>query len=481
MALKRYTKAIDSTIPVPALLYADERLFTSQFGVGIYDGQYKAMNHQSGTIHVSSHRLFFTDNQTNSFALDLSLITQTEYYAGLFTSSPKVTLHLDSETPPSDNDEADSWVCHVCGQRNRRGATLSVSRVCTLCGVQRQSEPSKPSTPVPPETDGFACPACTFINDRSRSSCEICTTELPIPLAPEASLIKLSFRKGGDKALYSVLKACLKTKAWETETHINDPLPSGSGISGIMQTVESSNQGLESNMKDALHDLEALMLKAKDMVKLAADLNERLTASSANNSSEPEEATFIRSSLSQLGLQMDNAPVTLDMMRDEREWMNQLARELALVLQTVMKGRGIIALDEVWGGWNRARGVALIPPSTFLQVLPNLPQVTVPTIQSRRLPSGLTVLHTPPYSHVAFSARLSGYLTLNGPKTTADIAKEEEITIALAEGMVDAVEQDGQVCRDDPTCAIKEGQIVGGVIQWWPCALFNGYIYDGQQ
>lgn len=182
------------------------------------DRQQKAMNHQSGTIHVSSHRLFFIDNQTNSFALDLSLVTKTEYYAGLFTSSSKVTLHLDAETPPSAEDE-ESWVCHVCGQRNHRGSNISLSRVCGLCGVQRP--PSKPSTPLL-ETNGIVCPACTFLNDRARSSCEICTTQLPVRLAPEASLIKLSFRKGGDKALYSVLKSCLKTKAWEVRPDRDD-------------------------------------------------------------------------------------------------------------------------------------------------------------------------------------------------------------------------------------------------------------------
>lgn len=142
-------------------------------------------------------------------------------------------------------------------------------------------------------------------------------------------------------------------------------------------------------MENALQDLEALMIKAKDMVRLASDLNERLTAATAATCSqsttltpstdpgkavvEPEEATFIRSSLSQLGLQMTNAPVTLDMIKDERRWFEELARELASVLQGsgtsqgegIMKKRGIIGLDEVWGGWNRARGVGA---SCFLHV-----------------------------------------------------------------------------------------------------------------
>lgn len=160
-----------------------------------------------------------------------------------------------------------------------------------------------------------------------------------------------------------------------------------SRTAGILQTVEDSAQGRQTGMMNALQDLEALMVKAKDMVRLAAELNEKLTAASASastqsplslasspmsssttlvSSTEPEEATFIRSSLSQLGLQMSNAPVTLDMMKDERRWIEELARELAQVLQGsregggMMKDRGIIALDEVWGGWNRARGVGAL-------------------------------------------------------------------------------------------------------------------------
>lgn len=164
---------------------------------------------------------------------------------------------------------------------------------------------------------------------------------------------------------------------------------------GILRTVKNTQDGTKTAMENSLQDLEALMVKAKDMVKLAAELNEKLTAvttaqAAASSSttaaysststlvtSEPEEATFIRSSLSQLGLQISNAPVTLDMMKDERRWFEELARELARVLQGggtiaslsirdrdrdsigggMMKERGIIALDEVWGGWNRARGV----------------------------------------------------------------------------------------------------------------------------
>lgn len=132
-------------------------------------------------------------------------------------------------------------------------------------------------------------------------------------------------------------------------------------------------------MSSAFADLEALMSKAQDMVRMAKGLNEQLTAASRNPGNdgaealEPEEATFVRSSLGQLGLNMKNTAVTADMSNDERKYFEQLAAELARVLEGgserdlrgegredrvgIMRKRGIIGLDEVWGGWNRARGV----------------------------------------------------------------------------------------------------------------------------
>jgi len=158
-------------------------------------------------------------------------------------------------------------------------------------------------------------------------------------------------------------------------------------IAGVLQSVESSAQGQDIDLKSALQDLEALMIKARDMVQLAAGFNEKLNSvtidsnCSSRNSTPvpsspsptlksggssqmtlhelPEEAIFIRSSLAQLGLQVSNVPVTNDMITNEKKWVNELARELAEVLGGMMRDRGIVALDEVWGGWNRTRGVGM--------------------------------------------------------------------------------------------------------------------------
>jgi len=225
------------------------------------------------------------------------------------------------------------------------------------------------------------------------------------------------------------------------------------------------------------------VVKAREMVRLAGELNDRLTTVTELNASsggaDLETATFIRSSLAQLGLRMTDVPVTLDMASDEKRWYEQLARELAGVLQGtggksglgMMENRGIIALDEVWGGWNRARGVALLTPSQFLQVLPHLPTHTDPIITERTFhASGLRVLHTPTYSSAAFAARLHGTLLLSGARTTLDIAQEEGVPIGLASEMVDEAEAQGVVCRDEAE---------HGEVRWW-LNVFQGYVWDGQ-
>ncbi|KAF9235016.1 EAP30/Vps36 family-domain-containing protein [Melanogaster broomeanus] len=609
MALRRFTTSVDGTIPIPALLYNDEELLASQDNVGIYDGFQKAANHQSGTIHATSHRIFFVNSHkptSRSFSMDIVHVIRTDYYGGLFKSSPKVTLYLDGNFVPSSISESgvdegfESWVCEVCNYRNPPGLSPAAAPICALCGVPRSavaaspepkasnlsasfpslptSAPTSSRSPTPPPTNGdptlIACTACTFLNHPFLRICEVCSTPLPLgpgnsgintksapssrpasPLPqgnepdPVNPLIKISFRKGGDKAFYSILRRSLKARAWEGRqigkgprsgsSSLGVPSPEGattpvpfrrSGIDGILRNVEVSAQNIETDLSDAFKDLEAIMVKAQDLVHLAAELNEKLSASSNTTahassysgasspwtspsstssstrsptpsslfattsfvpSAEPEEAKFIRSSLAQLGLQLANAPVTADMMRDERKWIEELARELAGVLQGstdegpgqkpvgIMKERGVVGLDEIWGGWNRARGVALIPPSTFLQTLPHLPYYTCPPISSRTFKSGLRVLHTPPYTHAAFAARLSGYLTIYGVQTTSEIAEEESITISLATEMISAVETDGTICRDDGSSAIKGGGSGSGSELRWSRNLFQDYIWDG--
>lgn len=123
------------------------------------------------------------------------------------------------------------------------------------------------------------------------------------------------------------------------------------------------------------------MSKAKQMVDLAQSLNEKLTAQEetvarqkalypdlpSSGTTVPEEANFIRSSMARLGLPL--MAVTQDMVKDDKEYNEELAKELIGVLLgsnsrtgLLAAHNGIIGLDEVWCGWNRARGVGTSSP-----------------------------------------------------------------------------------------------------------------------
>lgn len=155
------------------------------------------------------------------------------------------------------------------------------------------------------------CPTCTFINHSSMTRCEICdsilkptttsdppsltkklstssmmnenetrlqhsraTTPAPPASFPSNSYIRLSFRKGGDKAFYNALKTTLQNKAWLSGRLISssnrmtgiEESVKAIGIDGIMRSMDSKLQADQAELNEGLKDLEALMAKAKDMV-----------------------------------------------------------------------------------------------------------------------------------------------------------------------------------------------------------------------
>jgi len=337
-----------------------------------------------------------------------------------------------------------TWICRICAFSNTIGSTDSSLKEatvkCQLCGVTseikdlvveetRTKAKSKtngalaPSTPAKDSRNGISCPTCTFANHPSMSRCEMCDTLLgtidPAQLKPPAptrrseetigsrvqtpeereeerhNRVRLSFRKGGDKAFYSTLKATLQEKRWQNKIsttsngttassrnrfssqHRNIDGRSASsalnsdnggdvsavkrvGIEGIFSQVDLQARGESDEMKDAFRDLEALMNRAKKMVDLAETLNAKLTRQEAaaaatgkgvegtGDQQNIERATIIRSSLVRLGL--PTPAITLDMAKDEMEYNMQLARELAGLLYTgssPLMGKGRVVTNSI--------------------------------------------------------------------------------------------------------------------------------------
>ncbi|PVG00142.1 hypothetical protein CPB86DRAFT_730120 [Serendipita vermifera] len=621
--MESHALPIDGSIPVAALLFPDEYLVAEQDGVGLYDGNVKAANHQSGSIHVTSHRLIYIDGihpRKRSLEFQLQSIAQTEYYVGFLTSSSKITITFKPPAATQESGEIDSasrspagtgtplrerettikWECEICGNKNV-SVGLTPSMVCQLCGVPRtvstptgpqNAEPrsipigrrssfsksgdvlskSLPSTSLPSprrapspsgpyerrgrdadtpevvnsgdESDGqIACPVCTFLNFPSLRNCEMCGTPLPklVSSTPTGSLrpsaggsrtmksapasrpsspsrqkvpeefrntIKVSFRKGGDRALYTALKNALDVKVWAV---VEPVLPSKNrtGIHGLVEIRQATAQSTSENIQGALQDLEALMKQASEMVALAESFNRSLLQHQAQRDQLPEDAQFIiTSSMARLGLggsmgdTTGPVPATNQKGKSEEEWLEELAQELGRVLVGdnevtnrgarnagnprafggLMSDRGMIALDEVWGAWNRVRGVSLIPPSTFMQVLALLPLYTNPSIHLRSFHNSLKVLHTPWYSQKSFTSRLITYLEATGPKTTLDVARQEVLSVGLVLEMIGSAEKDGDIVRDDN--ADDDGRGGGGLggreVKWWP-NYFKNYIWDGTE
>ncbi|KAL9937098.1 hypothetical protein V8E36_004333 [Tilletia maclaganii] len=338
--MDRFVPLSATTSTLGAHLAPDEEILTLQENVGLYHGTHKAKRQADGTLYLSSHRIIYVDKiapMYHSCALSLALVRQTEYYAGFFNSSPKITLRLEpppasilaqqqQQQPPrrkkpgvesragdsalgpgsgaSSKGTPVTWICPVCGFSN------SATDKCSLCGVSYQqsssnrSKPTVPSSsgpsssshgaptglsgatqPQPPApsasrpkaSDPVPCPTCTFLNHPSMAACELCNAPLPganslrslnrhtsspslpdlhpnstasrnrtistsahasprptldsdddedddddddlgqrFPVSdPAIEQVKLSFRKGGDKAFYELLKTTLRQKAWQ--------------------------------------------------------------------------------------------------------------------------------------------------------------------------------------------------------------------------------------------------------------------------
>ena len=74
-----------------------------------------------------------------------------------------------------------------------------------------------------------------------------------------------------------------------------------------------------------------------------------------------------------------------------------------------------------------------------------------------------------------------------GPRTTIEVAQEEDLPIGLTQEMLDEVETDGEICRDDGGAGVdmfseslggSEGG-AGGEVRYW-VNIFRGYVWDGQ-
>ncbi|KAJ3106992.1 Vacuolar protein-sorting-associated protein 36 [Phlyctochytrium bullatum] len=493
----------------PALL-ANESILIVQKDVGLYDGSTRLQDYDSGQAYTTTHRLIWihasekvaksihleriqTISNTGGFSMSGVLPSTSTF----LKSSPKIILTLNpaTRTPstPSTLPTATSspsrppptpWLCAICDHTNAPSRPK-----CAECGVPRTADAKTlpGSTPTPPPAAAGACPACTFVNHPDMVTCEMCETPLGPPkpspgsagTSPERKpstsagdagvVVKLSFRGGGLNEFLKVVKGAVAEKAWEKQVEtLPTPPPStsvavsgssaGGGISRIMKSVDDEKKTTDTTLSTAFKDLESLMAKASQMVKLAETISTKMAATSGAAASGTDDLATFRTYLVDLGI---SSPVTSDgEIRDVagNMFIQELARELAEFLTKLLNTRRtMIPLIDLYCMLNRARGVALISPSDLHAAANHLPTLHLP-FHLRRFPrSGLLViearadgvdLDATVADAVVEVVRSNERFRVKGINAV-ELAEVAGVSVVLAVEQLGIAEGRGAVCRDD--------------------------------
>ncbi|KAJ2957697.1 hypothetical protein NQZ79_g6651 [Umbelopsis isabellina] len=492
-------KPVDLSSSQRPILLPGERLLASQGQVGLYDGfvlcaiisidKEKSSLHQEGVCYITSHRLIYVDAKVprvNSVQLDLDTIKSIDAYAGFLSRSPKITIFFSSARAPSPSTPdtviskpVATWLCPICSFQN-----TDDREKCQLCGVLRPAN-IQISTPSSGESAASTpnentCPICTFINHPSMQRCEMCDTELkPVsatsltaPLEPETSspsssspipedvdedspFIKVAFRGGGSG--YSTCLASLKTaignRAWE-QVQKPEPEPDrqvtssrGAGISAIQERIERTQLDAAETLTDAFKDLDGLMAKAAEMVRLAEAITTKINKE-PQGSSETDTIT-LNTYLMELGIPN---PVTKD--STGSSYHQELARELSDFLVPVLERQGgMKSLADVYCLFNRARGVALISPEDLYKASCQFSTLNMP-IRLKRYESGLLVIQSLSLSDDRVAQRIFNHVKKYGPLTAMKISELENLALPVAVEQLHMTEAKGFLCRDASSAGI---------------------------
>lgn len=294
-------------------------------GIGLYQGDYKVKNYQSGRLYLTNQRIIFVNDTHKNLhlSLDLSQIDTTELYNGFLKSSPKIILRLKDQ---NDHDTTNlregeftlTWVCPICSYSN--DLRLSSSQfdkmkycdselpACNTCGVKCTYDViskyfllNNDTTQKAPidlvSFDGSQCPNCTFINHPSMTKCEICgfkliehstglgrayppaskkntkTSDVKLTLLEDIdseidlNIVKFSFRNGNQKLFYESLKASLQNhQTSDSVTGIKqnkDSLKTEiNGIPSSQATFSNGIHGLTSHSQQQNYEDSLLLGKA---------------------------------------------------------------------------------------------------------------------------------------------------------------------------------------------------------------------------
>lgn len=245
-----------------------------------------------------------------------------------FNNQILVDTNLDGDLPKCGS-------CGIKPSRDQMVNSIERRRTETPANVNDHQDPKPDKSPVQQSLRDDQCPKCTFINHPALKYCELCGSELNSSLSKKLKdrlhvtdnsttipedvnpmnillendsevytnnkpYIKLSFRKNGESQFYQILADMIDKIKWEKLVNkgtinengvkVNDYSPTpptqqqikGGGIHGLEQIGEQQRKQNELVLSTSLEDLEQLMYKAQDLIKLSSSFGKLIKTTPQN-------------------------------------------------------------------------------------------------------------------------------------------------------------------------------------------------------
>ncbi|CAO3590677.1 unnamed protein product [Absidia cylindrospora] len=464
-------------------------------------------------VDVDQYGGFLRSSPKLTLYLDTTILADTTNSASLMMVSDTDSLSVQVAKRIQLAAAVGVWTCPICSHDNTSltekcdlCGVRTVNPNSSNSHSNSNNNTTTSSSPLSTVTPG-ACPICTFINHPSMIQCEMCDSALQssspsnlqshttqstkspspscsssAPPAPSSSSssslsstniskydhsVQLSFRKGGLAQFLTKLNSAITNKAWDS------PLSPGSstsqstnnieqlsyqqqqqprravGLQGIQQRIEKLSTENADSLTDAFQDLDRLMAKANDMVKLAETISGKM-----NKSANDQDLSTLRGYMINLGI---SNPVTRGTAGSI--YHQELSRELAEFLDKLYtkKENDIRPLTDIYCIFNRARGVALVSPEDLYTACQQFELLKLPyrlrklsASTSSSSSSGLLVVQSIHMNDDQASKRVLDLVKRrDGHLTALQLADAQQWAIAVALDQLKMAEQKGLLCRDE--------------------------------
>lgn len=220
---------------------------------------------------------------------------------------------------------------------------------------------------------------------------------------------------------------------------------SNAGIGGLMKRQEEKMRQADESLNEGFKDIDALMGKAKDLVALADKIKAAMAKEArANGNAEAQANDEFSGYLAQMGIAM---PVTKSAAGSQ--FHTELAKELAGFCVRAMKKTGpMITLPDLYCLFNRARGSDLVSPDDLHRACELLEPLGL-GVRLKKFPSGVLVVRLAEYDEKTISKQIAGLIVENGPLSALEVARINNVSLALANEQISVAEEMELVCRDE--------------------------------